>query len=213
MPYRLILADDHALLRQGLRMIIEQEPDLVVAGEAEDGFALLRLLEKTAADLLVLDLTMPGCGGIAALPAIKKSHPRLKTLILTMHEDPEYFHEAVRLGVDGYLLKQETDTELFSAIHAIRSGGRFLSPFLERKLAQDLMALCRTREPSGFEALTRREKQILKFVVEGASSRKIAEHLHISPRTVERHRENIMRKLRVPDVVALVKLALQKGLV
>ena len=135
------------------------------------------------------------------------------SLIAQKFEDPEYFHEAVRLGVDGYLLKQETDTELFSAIHAIRSGGRFLSPFLERKLAQDLMALCRTREPSGFEALTRREKQILKFVVEGASSRKIAEHLHISPRTVERHRENIMRKLRVPDVVALVKLALQKGLV
>jgi DNA-binding NarL/FixJ family response regulator len=211
-PYRIILADDHPLLRQGLKKMIEESENLAVSGEAGDGFELLKLLKKNLPDLVVLDLSMPVCGGIAALDEIKRTYPGLKILVLTMRDEPEYFHAAIRAGIDGYMLKQETGEELFTAIRTIRAGRRFLSPLVTRLLGEDLIALCQDAQKAPAEILTARERQVLKLVAEGASNKQIAVQLYISPRTVERHRENIMRKLNVHDVVGLVKYAMRQCL-
>jgi DNA-binding NarL/FixJ family response regulator len=183
-----------------------------VSGEAGDGFELLKLLTKNIPDLVVLDLSMPACGGIAVLEEIKRTYPCLKILILTMHDEPEYFHTAIRAGIDGYALKQETRAELSAAIRTIRGGRRFVSPLMASMLGDDLIALCQKAQRPPAEILTPRERQVLKLITEGVSNKEIAARLHISRRTVERHRENMMRKLNVRDVVGLVKYGMRRCL-
>ena len=210
-PYHIILADDHKMFREGIKSIIEKRDDLKVIGEADDGLELLGLLGKVLPDMIVLDISMPKMRGIETAKEIKALYHHIKLLILTMHKNPEYLQHAILSGVDGYLLKEDAHTDLFSAIDTIRQGRAFISPILSRDLTDDLFQIFRGKYQSLHEPLTTREKQILKLIAEGRSSNEIAELLCISVHTVHNHRAHIMTKLNVKKTAALVKYAIRKG--
>jgi DNA-binding NarL/FixJ family response regulator len=203
--------DDHVLLRQGIRTIIEQSEDLLVVGEAGDGLELLDLLKKETVQLVIADITMPRLRGIEATSEIKKSHPEVEVLILSMHRNKEYVHHAFSAGAKGYLLKDDTDTELLSAIETIRSGGVYVSSLLAKELASDFIKICSGEAGPEQEALSLRERQVLKLVAEGKTSEEIGELLFISTRTVQNHRANIMKKLNLKGTSDLVKYAIRHG--
>jgi len=211
--YRIILADDHVLLRTGLKSILEKSAGLEVVGEAGDGLELLNLVHKLKADMIILDISMPNLRGIEAIHEIKAIHPGLKTLILTMHKDKEYLHQAISAGADGYLLKEDADTELFSAIDMVRQGKIYVSPHFSNDLVDEWAKIRRgdARPLSEPDRLTTREKEILKLIAEGKSSKEIADLLCISVRTVEHHRANMMSKLNMKKTAELVKYAIEKG--
>ena len=213
--YRIILADDHVLLRTGLKSILEKTADLEVVGEAGDGLELLNLLRKLKANMIILDISMPNLRGIEAIHEIKAIHPGLKILILTMHKDKEYLHQAISAGADGYLLKEDADTELFSAIETVRGGKIYVSPHLSNGLVNEWAKIRRgeSKPVSDPLRLTTREKENLKLIAEGKSSKEIADLLFISVRTVEHHRANIMKKLNMKKTAELVKYAIKKGYV
>jgi len=202
-PYPIVLADDHALIRQGLRRLIQGVDDLEVTGEAGDGIELLSLLSSMTPRMVILDISMPNLRGIEAVHAIKSKHPDVKILILTMHK--EYLHQALSAGADGYLLKEDADRDLFSAIENIRHGRVYVSP----RLAGELLG----NRPPPAEPLSRREKEILQLIAKGKSNKEIGETLFISVRTVESHRASILRKLNLKNTADLVTHAIQKGYV
>jgi len=213
--YGIVLADDHVLVRQGLRRILEGMADLEVTGEAGDGLELLDLLKQVAPDLIVLDIFMPKLRGIDAIHEIKLIHPEANILILTMHKDKEYLYLALSQGAKGYLLKEDADEELFSAIEKIRQGKTYVSPCFSDELIDHLAQAGRgDKKPAlGIDPLTTRERQILKLIAEGKSSKEIADLLFISARTVDNHRANMMEKLNLKKATDLVKYAIQKGYV
>ena len=210
--YRIVLADDHVLLRQGLKRIIDEMAGMEVIGEADDGLKLLSLLKKVTPHMVVLDISMPNLRGLEAIHEIKNVYPDIKILMLTMHKEKEYIHQAVSAGADGYLLKEDADKELFSAIEKIRMGKMYLSPILSEDLAGEWAGVRRgERMPSlEFEPLTTREREVIKLIAEGKSSKEVADLLFISARTVERHRANIMSKLKLKNTADMVKYAIQK---
>jgi len=210
-----VLADDHILVRQGLKRILGGMADLEVIGEAGDGLQLLKLLEKIAPHMILLDISMPNLRGIEAIRAIKTLHPEAKILILTMHKDKEYLYQAISAGANGYLLKEDADTELTTAIDTIRRGKIYISPLLSGDLTDDWAQTYRGKSKLPYEPdnLTTREREVLKMIAEGKSSKEIADLLFISVRTVERHRANLMEKLNLKKTADLVKYAIQKGYV
>ncbi len=209
-PYRILLADDHTLFRKGIRNIIESAPDLEVVGEAGDGLILLDVLKKNAPDLVILDISMPNLRGLEATREIKILAPKVKVLILTMHKDKEFVYHAVRAGAEGYLIKEDADTELFTAIHTIRNGGNYISPLLSGPLTYELILAAQKGQAAGPpDPLTLREREVLKLIAEGATNKQIAEALSISIRTVENHRANMMQKLKLRKTANLIKYALQ----
>ena len=210
-PYRIILADDHLLFRKGLRRIIEDSQNLSVIGEAGDGLQLLELLKKTKPDMVILDISMPKLRGLEAAHEIKSVDPDVKILILTMHRNKEYLLQALSAKADGYLLKEDTDAQLIAAIESIRGGKIFLSPLMSDDLSQDLLGLMENTDRSLDKTLSTREKEVLTLLAEGKSSREIADLLYISLRTVEHHRASINKKLKVKNIVDLVKYAIRKG--
>jgi DNA-binding NarL/FixJ family response regulator len=210
-PYRIVLADDHALLRQGVKKIIEDAGGMTVVGEAGDGLKLLHLLKKETPDLVILDISMPNLRGIEATSEIKQSHPGVDVLILSMHKRKEYLYHSLNAGAKGYLLKDDTDTELLSAIETIRQGGVYLSSLLSNELTSDFVNICSGAVKPPQEDLTTRERQIVKLVAEGKTSEEIASLLFISSRTVQNHRANIMKKLNLNGTVDLVRYALRRG--
>ena len=207
--YRVILADDHTLFRSGVKRILEEVPGIQVMGEAADGLQLLTLLKEMTPDLVILDISMPKMRGLEAIQEIKASYPQVQVLILTMHKNAEYLSYALGAGAAGFLLKQDADPELMEAIAAIRQGKTYLSPAIS-EVVPDLI---RRQKPDGTpkDLLTHREREILKLLVEGKSSREIGELLYISLRTVQNHRANIMKKLKVRGITDLVKYAVHKG--
>lgn len=213
--YRITLADDHVLLRQGLKRIVEESPELVVVGEAGDGVELIHLLNKSATDMVILDISMPKLRGIEAVCEIKSRYPKVKVLILTMHRDKEYLYQSLASGADGYLLKEDADTELFSAIRKIREGTLYTSPSLAKELAafRKLGSRGDPGSPQQDECLSTREREVLKLITEGKSSREVAEILCISVRTVDHHRANMMNKLKLRKTADIVKYAIQRGYV
>ena len=210
-PYRIVLADDHALLRQGVKKIIEDAGDMTVVGEAADGLQLLDLLKKETTDLVILDISMPNLRGIEAASEIKQSHPTVEVLILSMHKRKEYLYHSLSAGAKGYLLKDDTDTELLAAIETIRQGGVYLSSLLSEELTSDFVKVCSGAVTLPQENLTVRERQILKLVAEGKTSEEIASLLFISSRTVQNHRANLMKKLNLNGTVDLVRYAIRRG--
>ena len=212
-PYRIIIADDHALFRQGLKRILEDIPGTEVIGEAKDGLELLKVLQGSGAQMVVLDISMPNLRGLEAIHEIKAKDPRLKVLMLTMHKDKAYFYQAISEGADGYLLKEDADAELYSAIEKIRQDKIYISPFLSDAFAEELAdrGLKDFKTRGEGDALTAREREILKLIAEGRSNKEIGDLLFISARTVERHRANIMDKLKLKNTAELVKYAIQKG--
>jgi DNA-binding NarL/FixJ family response regulator len=209
--YRIVVADDHSLFRQGLKGLLGTKPGLEVVGEAGDGLELLRLLKNEASDahLVILDISMPNLRGLEAIPEIKACCPNMKILIVTMHADKEYLFQTLAAGAHGYFLKKDADKELFSAIGTIRSGKIYVSPHLADDLAE---FWANGRTGSGGTALSNRERQVLKLIAEGKSNKDMARVLFISVHTVERHRANLMRKLSLKKTADLVKYAIRKGL-
>ena len=211
-PYRIVLADDHVMFRQGIKNIVEGEKGLEVVGETGDGLKLLELLKKVTPDMVILDISMPNLRGLEATREIKMISPEVKVLILTMHRDKEYVYYAISAGAEGYLLKEDADTELFAAIEKIRSGDYYISPLLSGELTHELIRTHHKGQlTSPSESLTVREREVLKLIAEGITNKEIADLLFISVRTVEHHRANIMRKLNIKQTANLVKYAIRKG--
>ena len=211
---RLLLADDHAVVRGGLRMLLESQSDFEIVGEAADGAETLRLVRTHRPDVVLMDLQMPGMNGIEATEAIVHSHPETAVLALTMHEDDQYFFEMLRAGAAGYVPKRAAPDELLTAIRAVSKGGAYIYPSLAARLLQDYVQRVETGdEPLMHDGLTAREREVLTHIAEGDSNQEIAQKLVISPKTVDRHRENIMGKLDLHSRVELVKYAIRKGLI
>ena len=208
--YRLVLADDHAMFRQGIKKILEENGDLEVIGEASDGLELLNLLKKITPDAVILDISMPTIRGIEATREIKSVHPEIKILILTMHKRKEYLYHCLSAGAEGYLLKEDADTELYAAIKKVQEGGVYISPILSEDLTDDFVQMCRGDLKVPSDKLTSREREVVKLIAEGKKNREIADLLCISIRTVENHRANIMRKLKLKNTSELVKYAIRK---
>ena len=213
--YRIVLADDHVMFRQGLKRILEGRSDLEVVGEVNCGLELLKLLERLVPDLIILDISMPNLRGLEAIHEIKMSHPEVRILVLTMHKDQEYLHQAITAGAEGYLLKEDADAELFSAIDRVRRGRIYVSPKLSEGVTEDWVKMSRGDHKPSFEPekLTTREREVVKLIAEGKSSKEVGDLLFISVRTVEHHRANIMEKLNLKNTADLVKYAVQKGYV
>ncbi len=210
--YRIIVADDHKIFRQGMKRLINEVPGLEVVGEASDGFELLSLMEKVSADMVLLDISMPGRRGIEAAREIISHYPQTQILFLTMHKTKEYLHHAISAGARGYLLKEDSDLELIAAIDTIRKGDVYVTRLLASEVSEDLLEISKGNIQSLVEPLSTREKEIVKLIAEGKSNKDIAEIFGISIRTVESHRANIMKKLDLSNTAELVRYAFQSGL-
>jgi DNA-binding NarL/FixJ family response regulator len=209
--YRIILADDHVMVRRGLKRLLTDSADMEVVAEAGDGLELLKALQKTRADLIVLDLSMPNLRGLEAISEIKRLYPDSKVLILTMHKESAYLYRSLSAGADGYLLKEEAEDELFAAIDSIRGDKVYISPGLAQYSIRDLVnSRSKEKDLQLTERLTLREREILKLVAENKSNKEIAQLLSLSVRTVETHRYNIMSKLKIKGTAALVQYAMRK---
>jgi DNA-binding NarL/FixJ family response regulator len=209
--YRVILADDHILVRRGLRRILEENPNLEIMTEVGDGLELLNVLNKMEPDLVILDVSMPNLRGIEAIPEIRRVRTGVKVLILTMHKEEEYLYQAISAGANGYLLKDDAEKELFASIESIREGKIYISPGLSDQSMRNWASLRRGENDSHLvEALTVRQREILKLIAEGKSNKEIGDLLCLSVRTVERHRANIMSKLNIRKTAELVQYALRK---
>ena len=207
----IVLADDHVMVRQGIRKIIEEDPELEVVAEASDGSELFEVLRNVTAHLAILDITMPNISGIEATKRIKALYPQLKVLILTMHKGKELLEHAFAAGADGYLLKEDAPRELLNAIKTIQQGEVYMSPLIVPYLKE--LYVQRHQKGNGPGLLTARETEVLKLITEGKSSKEIAVLLRLSIRTVENHRAGIMRKLNVSKSTDLVRYAFSMGYV
>jgi len=211
-PYRIVLADDHILFRQGMKRIIDETPDMQVVGEANDGQEAIELVKRLLPDLAILDVSMPKISGIEVCHEIKITYPRVKILILTMHKNSEYLYHAISAGAQGYLLKEDSDEELFAAIGTIREGAIYVTKALAGVVSKDISAYYRGGERKLSNSLTAREREVLRFIAEGKSNCEVAEILRISVRTVETHRANIMDKRELRNTAELVRYAIEHGL-
>ncbi len=211
---RVVIAEDHKILRQGLCSLLGMNDDLEIVGEAGDGMSAIRTIRQTDPDLVLLDLNMPKMDGIAVIKEIKQQSPDTKILALTMHKKEEYILEVFKSGGDGYCLKTSGQEDLMTAIKAVLSGKQYVSPEISEMVLEGYLDSRKTiRGKSSFETLTQREKEVLKLVGEGYQNKDIADYLCISPKTVEKHRANIMQKLDLHTASALTSYAIDKGLV
>ena len=199
------------MVRGGLSRILEEEPSLEIVAEVGDGLELLSALNKVKPNLIILDVSMPNLRGIEAIPEIRRVQPDVKVLILTMHKEEEYLYQAISAGANGYLLKDDAERELFTAIESIRKGKVYISPGLADQSMQNWARLRRGENDSHVvEALTVRQREILKLIAEGKSNKEIGDLLCLSVRTVERHRANMMERLNIRKTAELVQYALRK---
>jgi DNA-binding NarL/FixJ family response regulator len=212
--HRIVIAEDHTILREGLRALLSSSPDFEVVGEAEDGREAIRCVEKLKPDLILTDLSMPRMNGMEAIREIKKQSPKTKILVLTVHRTEEYILATLKAGADGYLLKDSTHTELMMAVKNVISGKHYISPGISEKVIEGYVEGKKTLKPrTSWETLTQREREILKLIAEGYRNKEIADDLCISVKTVEKHRANLMEKLNLHNVQALTAFAIEKGLV
>jgi DNA-binding NarL/FixJ family response regulator len=210
---RILLADDHTVVRQGLRFILDTEPDLEVVAEASNGNEAVARALRDDIDLAILDIAMPTMTGLQAARELAKRRPDLKMLILSMHDDEGYLYEALKAGTSGYVLKSVADRDLVAAVRAAMRGEPFLYAGAERALVRDYVQAARAGESLPEDPLTPREQQIVKLIAESNTNRQIAELLTISEKTVETHRANILEKLGMRDRVELTRYAIRRGLV
>lgn len=214
MTTRVLLADDHAVLRSGLRLLLTSQNEYEVVGEASSGTETLDLAEQLQPDLILLDLSMPALGGLDALPTLRKLAPSARILILTMHDDPQYLRQALKHGASGYVLKKAADAELLSAMRAVLRGEMYVHPSMTRILLEDMLPNSQVGDTeNAWSSLSDREQEVLKMVALGHTSAEIAERLSLSTKTVETYRARGMEKLGLRTRAALVRFALQEGLI
>ncbi|MER6096675.1 response regulator transcription factor [Streptomyces sp. NPDC001728] len=212
-PTRILLADDHALVRGGVRLILDAEPDLTVVAEAADGAEAVALARSERIDLVVLDISMPRMTGLQAARELSRLRPELRILILTMYENEQYFFEALKAGASGYVPKSVADRDLVEACRAAVRDEPFIYPGAETALIRTYLDRAEQGRPLPAKAVTEREEEILKLVAEGHSSKEIGDLLVISPKTVERHRANLLQKLGLRDRLELTRYAIRVGLI
>lgn len=211
---RILIVEDHTLLRQGLLAMLSVEPDLEVVGEAMDGRQGIRMAGSLAPGLVLMDLTMPGTNGTEAIAEIKKRHPEIRVLVLTVHKAEEYIRAALQAGADGYVLKHATRDELMLAIRSILNGKTYLSPDVAEKVVNGYLdGGLGVHAPTAWESLTLREREVLKLIAEGYANKHISTYLCVSVKTVEKHRSNLMRKLDLHNAAALTAYAIERGMV
>ncbi|HUV73260.1 MAG TPA: response regulator transcription factor [Anaerolineae bacterium] len=209
-----LLAEDHTIVRKGLRSLLESRADIKVVGEAENGREAIDRVEELRPDVVVMDIGMPGLNGLEATRRIKKRFGDVQVLILTVHTGEEYILQILRAGASGYLVKQAAPAELISAIQAVHRGEAFLSPSISKKVLEDYVQRAgATAQRDSFERLTDREREVLQLIAEAYSTREIAEQLHISIKTAETHRAHLMEKLSLHSTAELTRYAIRKGVV
>jgi DNA-binding NarL/FixJ family response regulator len=212
--HKILIVEDHTLLRVGLRALLSQDPEIEIAGESEDGREAVRAIGTINPDLVLMDLSMPRTNGIDAIREIKRRYPGVRVLVLTVHKADEYIHESLKAGADGYILKDATHEELRTAIHTVLRGKTYLSPDISGKVITGYLGGGNgTRFSSAWDSVTHRERQVLKLVAEGHSNKHIAEYLCLSVKTVEKHRANLMKKLDLHNASTLTAFAIDRGLV
>jgi two-component system response regulator NreC len=211
MPIHILIADDHGVLRAGLRTLLNAEPDLEVIAEASDGNDVLRLASELRPDIVLLDISMPGPGGIEVTRRLKEALPELRVLILTAHEDESMLREAVQVGAAGYIIKRAVESELINAIHSVWRGDLYVHPAMTRALLKEMSLFPVSAEPA-VESLTPREIEVLRLIAKGYTNGQIAKELNLSVRTIESHRANLMGKLELRSRVELVRYAMEHGL-
>ena len=213
-PIRILVADDHAVVREGIRTVLEESEDLEVVAEAADGVEAVSLAKEHRPDVVILDITMPGYTGLQATEMLREELPECRVLILSMHDHPEYVLSAVRAGARGYILKDAGPQEVRDAVRAVNRGEEHFAPTVEVQLHAALRGeVAREEVLAQLQELTTREQEVLARVADGRTSREIAEEFGISPRTVETHRESLMRKLEIRTVAGLTRFAIESGLV
>ena len=211
---RIVIAEDHTILREGLRALISANPRLDVVGEAQDGREAVRCVERFTPDLILVDLSMPKMNGIEAIREMRKRWPDMRILALTVHKSEEYILATLQAGANGYVLKDATHAELMIAIDSVLGGKPYLSPGVSEKIIEGYLEGKKTSEPtSPWDTLTPREREVLKLIAEGYKNREIADMLCISVKTVEKHRANLMEKLDLHNAAALTAFAMDKGLI
>ena len=207
---RILIADDHGIVRGGLRLLLDRQPDMQVVAEAGDGVEAVQIALRERPDICVLDVSMPRMTGLQATVEIKSHAPEIAVLVLSMYDDERYLFEALQAGASGYILKQEADTALVDAVRAVARGEPFMTNAAEQSLLREWMADDST---GPVEPLTLREREVLKLIAEAYTNKAIGETLHLSEKTVESHRANLMRKLEMRDRVELVRYAIRRGLI
>lgn len=213
-PIKVLLADDHTIVRKGIRFVLDNEADIEVVGEAENGREAVQKVEQLVPDLALMDISMPLLNGLEATQQIVKRFPHVKVLILTMHADEEFIFQCLRAGAAGYVIKQTAPTELVSAIYAVYQDESFLSPAVSKTVIEEYIRQAdRQRTEDRYDKLTDREREVLQLLAEGFSNREAAETLHISVKTVRVHRDNLMSKLDIHNLPDLVKYAIRKGII
>ena len=211
---RIVIVEDHTIVREGLRALLSSHPALLVVGEAEDGREAIRYARQWTPDLMLMDLSMPRMNGMEAIREVKRLSPATKVLVLTVHKTEEYVRASLEAGADGYVLKDATHAELILAVQNVLAGKRYLSPAVSEKVIEGYLAGKKgARAVTPWDSLTNREREILKLVAEGYKNREIADYLCISLKTVEKHRDHLMKKLDLHSASALTAYAMEKGLV
>lgn len=211
--YKVVLTDDHAIFRAGLKSLIDKDPSFKVVGEASNGEALMELLKKVKCDVVILDLSMPLMDGIASLKEIRKVNKNIKTLVLTMQKDHEHFKHAMKNGACGYMLKDDAYEELLMALKLIVRGKKFISPSVNTLVTERFVRSLEEDDTPSLEILTPKELGVLKLIAQGLANKAIARKLKVSVRTVETHRLHLSDKLGIKNTAGLVKLAISKGLI
>ena len=212
--YRVVIVEDHAIIREGLRSLLSSGKEFDIVGEAEDGREAIRCIQNLKPDLVLTDLSMPRLDGMDMIETVKRQSPETKVIALTVHRGEEYVLATLKAGADGYVLKESTYTELMMAIRSVLKGKHYLSPEISGKLIEGYIEGRKSVKIQSIrETLTKREREILKLIGEGYKNKEIADQLYISVNTVEKHRSNVMERLNVHSTAALVALAIEKGLV
>ena len=213
-PVRILLADDHTVMRNGLRLLLERQANLQVVGEASDGRQAVALIEKTNPDVVIMDIAMPNLNGIEATRQIVNQNPRTAVAILSMHSDESYVIRALKAGARAYLLKDSAEADLLAAVRALTEGKSFFSPAISRILVEDYMRQLQSRGAEDtYELLTNREREILQLLAEGRTNKEVANMLNLSLYTVETHRMHILQKLNLHSVPELILYAVRKGII
>ena len=211
---RVLIVEDHTLLRAGLRALLSQDPDIEIVGEADNGHDAVKLIGSLSPHLVLTDLSMPGMNGIESIVDIKRRYPGVHVLVLTVHKTDEYIHESLRAGADGYILKDASHDELRIAIRSVLNGKTYLSPDISAKVINGYLGTDKANTPSSpWDTLTHREREVLKLVAEGHPNKYIADYFCLSIKTVEKHRSNLMKKLDLHNASTLTAYAIEKGLI